>query len=119
MIRDRITQYLSTLVTQIRCSKGNILLGRVTGAGAAQEITVGSGLSLTGTTLSATGGVPGPATVQLPIYDLGGGSIPPLIGPTEGMLAYIRDEGQGNRIIYYDGTGWLTVATNGGYVFPP
>lgn len=55
-IRNRITQFLWTLVANIKCSKGNILLGRVTGAGPAQELTIGSGLQITGTTLSATGG---------------------------------------------------------------
>lgn len=52
-IRDRITQFVTYLVKQIQCSQGGILIGRVTGDGKAQEITVGSGLTLSGTTLTA------------------------------------------------------------------
>lgn len=55
-IRDRITQFVTYLVKQIKCSQGGILIGRVTGEGKAQEITVGSGLTLSGTTLTVTGG---------------------------------------------------------------
>lgn len=55
-IRNRITQFLWTLVAHIRCSQGNVLIGRVAGPGPAQELTIGSGLLITGTTLSATGG---------------------------------------------------------------
>ncbi len=55
-IRDRISQFVTYLVKQIKCSQGGILIGRVTGEGKAQEITVGSGLTLSGTTLTVTGG---------------------------------------------------------------
>lgn len=53
-IRNRITQFKTYLVAQFRATKGGVLFGRVTGAGAGQEITVGSGLTLTGTTLTGT-----------------------------------------------------------------
>lgn len=52
-IRNRISQFLKSIF----CSKGGILLGRVAGPGPAQELTIGSGLQITGTTLSATGGM--------------------------------------------------------------
>ena len=57
-IRDRITEFVTYLSRQVYCSKGGIVLGRVTGDGPTQEITVGSGLTLNGTTLTAnlTGG---------------------------------------------------------------
>ena len=53
-IRDRINQLQAYLVKQIRCSKGGILLGRETGAGPAQEIDIGSGLTLVDGVLNAT-----------------------------------------------------------------
>jgi len=56
MIRNRITQFLLFLVNQLHCTQGGVVLGRVAGAGPGQEITIGAGLTLTGTTLSATGG---------------------------------------------------------------
>lgn len=128
MIRDRITQFLYTLVTQIRCSKGNILLGRVTGAGAAQEITVGSGLSLTGTTLSATGGGGSGATLSLagaPVDGLGGtaGSLSQLaIGYTTSfpwaLIVGISDSSGRNirlfknsSVNHYFSDGYLTSVT--------
>ena len=52
-IRDRITEFVTYLSRQVYCSKGGIVLGRVTGDGPTQEITVGSGLTLSGTTLTA------------------------------------------------------------------
>jgi hypothetical protein len=54
----RITSGKTTRVQDIRVSQGGgILLGRqATGAGKAQEIVIGSGLTLTGLTLSASGG---------------------------------------------------------------
>ena len=49
--------------TQIRTTQTDVLLGRDTaGAGVVEEITVGSGLSLSGGTLSATGGGSGTVT---------------------------------------------------------
>lgn len=54
MIRDRITEFLTTLATNIFCSKGGVLLGRSTsGSGRVQEIDVGTGLSLVDNTLSS------------------------------------------------------------------
>jgi len=55
-IVSRVRQIQEFIVRQIRCSRGLVLLGRdASGAGPAQEITIGAGLTLTGTTLSADG----------------------------------------------------------------
>ena len=56
MIRDRITQFINTYVRQIYVSRGGVLLGRGTGAGPAEEIIIGDGLTLTSGTLTAAGG---------------------------------------------------------------
>lgn len=56
MIRDRITQFINTYVRQIYVSRGGVLLGRGTGAGPAEEIIIGAGLTLTAGTLTAAGG---------------------------------------------------------------
>lgn len=58
-IRDRITQFQEYLTRQIKFSAGNRLLGRVSGAGKGQELTIGTGLEIVGTTLNATGSQPG------------------------------------------------------------
>lgn len=50
---NRVLQFIGTLVGQIVVSKGGILLGKETGKGFAEEITVGDGLSLEGGVLSA------------------------------------------------------------------
>jgi hypothetical protein len=48
MLSARINQLISYLVRQIACSQGNVLLGRAANTpGAAQEITLGDGFSLT------------------------------------------------------------------------
>ena len=56
MIRDRIQTFKLFLASQIGVSSGNVLLGRAVNSGTAQELTIGNGLVITGTTLSATGG---------------------------------------------------------------
>lgn len=50
---DRINQFFYTLVEQIKVSKGNILLGKETGEGFAEEIEIGSGLDITDGVISA------------------------------------------------------------------
>lgn len=53
---NRISQLASFLYSQIWMSRGGVLLGRQEGAGGAQEIVVGAGLTLVDGTLSAEGG---------------------------------------------------------------
>ena len=77
MIRNRIQQFLLFLVNQLHCTQGGVVLGRVTGAGSAQELTIGAGLTLTGTTLSATGvawnNISGKPTTFAPVIGSGAG----------------------------------------------
>lgn len=57
---DLVNQLVTAIGAQMNTGK---LLGRSTaGAGAIEEITIGSGLSLSGGTLSATGGGGGSST---------------------------------------------------------
>lgn len=76
----RTTLGLGTVATLSSIAYANIqnvsatarLLGRATaGAGVVEEITIGSGLTLTGTTLSATGGGGGGSTLSGPDLILG------------------------------------------------
>lgn len=53
-IRDRITQLKQYLTKQIRFATGDSLLGRAGDPGAGQEIKIGTGLTLSGNTLSVT-----------------------------------------------------------------
>ena len=55
-IRDRITQLITIFVRQIYASQGGVLLGRETGSGIVEEITIGSGLTLSAGVLTAAGG---------------------------------------------------------------
>lgn len=58
-LRNRIFQIVYRVLSSgVQCSAGNILLGRGTGAGYAQEITLGSGLTITGGALTVSGVVP-------------------------------------------------------------
>ncbi len=73
-------------------SAASRLLGRgsASGAGDVQEITLGSGLTMTGTTLSATGG--GGASVTI--------STTPPVGPAAGDLWFNSENG--TLYVYYD-----------------
>lgn len=94
-IRNRITQFLWTLVAQIRCSQGNILLGRVAGPGPAQELTIGSGLQITGTTLSATGG--------------GGGGVLPISSKVAVSANMALDSSHNGKLLEFTGGQTVTL----------
>lgn len=58
-LRNRIFQVVYRVLSSgVQCSAGNVLLGRGTGAGFAQEITLGSGLTITGGALTVSGVTP-------------------------------------------------------------
>jgi hypothetical protein len=60
MIRNRVEQFVITLASKIRCSSGNVLIGRESaGIGAAREIALGENLTMENGVLKATGGVGG------------------------------------------------------------
>ena len=80
-------------------SAGSLLLGRGdSGSGDPQEITVGSGLAMTGTTLSATGGGSGAATTE-PYVTIGNtGGLSAERALTAGTDISITDGGAGTTV---------------------
>lgn len=95
-VRDRITQLQTYLVNQIRCSKTNVIIGRyATGPGPAQELTIGSGLQITGTTLSATGG--------------GGGGILPISSKVVVAANMALDSSHNGKLLEFTGGQTVTL----------
>lgn len=130
MIADRIRSLVTYLYSQVRCTEGGIILGRITGPGKVQQIQLGDGLSFSEGKLVATGGDEGassweslsnkptafpPASHTHSIGDIAGLhpilelNANPLDGDPVGSVKLV-----GSAV--FSGGGWPTTAVTGTYL---